>query len=311
MDLDAITQVTGETQGVRSIFVIGRDNSGNYVTSEIHSISFTLGSEAPTVEISSGFLDFDLNESDFNITLGVNDSITEIVLEIPVGENLLAAEISIEHPSGYGAELEATIETDPFSADFGKLTGFTVISGGQGFDEGNTTIEVIPLIRAINEGIPAEAGATFDFEFNATSGVNDFSSVAIALRQNIDGSLRTGSGYIIAPRLVVPPYTFLVYDGRSYQRVPLAPSTTNTSSVEPFFIGPLDFLIDGAELVGGFTQSPVIIEVEANSTNEAIESVSLVIDGQTDEDLTKSSPALQFQLGSRCGKELFNFCDCT
>ena len=34
-------------------------------------------------------------------------------------------------------------------------------------------------------------------------------------------------------------------------------------------------MLDGVEIVGGFTQSPVIIEVNATETAEAIEYVSL------------------------------------
>ena len=53
-------------------------------------------------------------------------------------------------------------------------------------------------------------------------------------------------------------------------------------------------MLDGVEIVGGFTQSPVIIEVNATQTAEAIEYVSLVIDGQTSEDLTKTTPPYSF-----------------
>ncbi len=53
-------------------------------------------------------------------------------------------------------------------------------------------------------------------------------------------------------------------------------------------------MLDGVEIVGGFTQSPVIIEVNATETAEAIEYVSLVIDGQTSEDLTKTTPPYSF-----------------
>ena len=42
------------------------------------------------------------------------------------------------------------------------------------------------------------------------------------------------------------------------------------------------------------TQSPVIIEVNATQSSEAIESVSLVIDGETSDDLTKIKPPYSF-----------------
>ena len=150
------------------------------------------------------------------------------------------------------------------------------------------------MIRAINEGVPAQAGVTYAYEFNATTLENVFWSSDIALRQNIDGSLRVGSGYVVSPRMITPPFEYIVWEGKSYERLALSPSTTNTSSVEPFNIGPWYYLIDGVEIIGGFTQSPVIIEVNATQTAEAIEYVSLVIDGQTSEDLTKTTPPYSF-----------------
>ena len=67
-----------EGTGVRSIFVIGWDNSGNYVASDVYSISFTHGPDmnlVPQVLFNSGFLGFDINTSnltiDFNQTSGV------------------------------------------------------------------------------------------------------------------------------------------------------------------------------------------------------------------------------------------------
>ena len=75
--------------------MIGRDNSGNYVTSDIHSISFTSGSQAPEINIPSGYLDFELNQTDFNATV-VGGVITGIVLEKPVGQDILSRVASID-----------------------------------------------------------------------------------------------------------------------------------------------------------------------------------------------------------------------
>ena len=54
-------------------------------------------------------------------------------------------------------------------------------------------------------------------------------------------------------------------------------------------------MIDGVEIVGGFTQSAIIIEVNATQSSEAIESVSLVIDGETSDDLIKIKPPYSFR----------------
>ena len=233
LDLNAITSQTGETQGIRSLFVVGWDNSGNYVASNIHNISFTLGSDAPIVSLSNAFLDFELDDTVVDLNVSSDGEIIAITLEQAVGSELFAASAQINHPVGSGAEISAVIDNDPLSETFGRITGFEIENGGTDYNASNYSIQVIPIIRAINEGIPAEAGLTYEYEFNDTSQQNDFSSSRIALKQNLDGSLRTGSGYVIAPRLVTPPFSHIVLDGKSYERISLSPSTTNTSSVAP------------------------------------------------------------------------------
>ena len=48
-----------------------------------------------------------------------------------------------------------------------------------------------------------------------------------------------------------------------------------------------------AILIGGFTQAPVFISVEANASGERIENVSLVIDGETSDELILSQPSYE------------------
>ena len=56
--------------GVRSLFVIGKDNSGNNVASDIYNISFTAGREPPNIEIAGGLTPLILSElNDFNVTI--------------------------------------------------------------------------------------------------------------------------------------------------------------------------------------------------------------------------------------------------
>ena len=231
-----------------------------------------------------------------DINVSGEGEIIAISLEQAVGSELFAASVQINDLdlNGTGAEISAIIDQDPLSETFRKITGFEIENGGIGYNESNYSIQVIPIIRAINEGIPAEAGITSIYEYNETSQQNDYSSATIALKQNLDGSLRTGSGYVIAPRLLTPPFSSLVIDGKSYERISLSPSTTNTSSVEPFFLDGIEMLIDDAYIYGGFTQSPVILEVNASFVSEAIESVSLVIDGETSDDLTRTKPPYSF-----------------
>ena len=47
----------------------------------------------------------------------------------------------------------------------------------------------------------------------------------------------------------------------------------------------------GAYTLGGFAQAPIFIEINATSSGEKIESVSLVIDGVTSDELTKTEPS--------------------
>ena len=97
-----------------------------------------------------------------------------------------------------------------------------------------------------------------------------------------------GSGYVVSPRLRLFPGSFGIVGN---DRVPLELTDQPTSRVQPVnesIILDADSFINSARLVGGFTQSPIFISVEANSSGEKIESVSLVIDGVTDAALTKT-----------------------
>ena len=93
------------------------------------------------------------------------------MLEKPVGQDILSAVASIDSINetvDSGAQITPVIDSDPDSEDFGKITGFTIDSGGTGYQEEDLHIEVIPVLRAINEGVPAQAGATYAYEYNAT-----------------------------------------------------------------------------------------------------------------------------------------------
>jgi len=292
------------SHGVRSLFVMARDNSGNYVASNIYNLSFTTGSQPPEISLTDGISTIKLEPIiDFNATfdpLGAG-SIDEVTLKefyLPVG--IYSARIDVIHESGTGADFDANITIER-SADgnVAKIEGVIIKSGGQGYDATSLELRIIPEIRAINEGIPAEAGVTYVYEFNDTSQLNLFQSSDIALRQNVDGSLRVGSGYVIAPRLLTPPFAYLVVNGKSWERAPLNfddISSSGTTSVDPFFLNDLPFFVEDAQLVGGFAQSPIIIDINATESliGEKIESVSLVIDGKTSEELTKTSYPYSF-----------------
>ena len=231
-------------------------------------------------------------QANIDFTTGEITSI-DINSSNPVGENLLGARIDIydRDENGSGAVFEAVIEDDPTDPHFGKITALTMIEPGINYKESSLLLKVVPIIRAINEGVPAEAVLSAQMEFNATTGINEIKSSTILLKQNIDGSLKTGSGYVISPRLYTPPFESLMFGGKSYARLPLSEPIANTSSVEPFELGPLSIALDDAVILGGFAQSPVFIDVNIVQGVESIEYVSLVVDGKTDALLTKNLPS--------------------
>ena len=294
------------TSGVVSMFVIGKDNRDNFVASDIYNLSFTTGVDPPNVAINRGLTSTELYRgADFNITTDSSGKITHIEInDFLLPETIYSARIDIEHKKedgngGTGAIVKPTYSVESSASGHRtSITGLQIESGGQGYDD-NLSIRIVPQIRAINEGIPAEAGISYLYEFNDTIGTNVFKSTDITLRQNVDGSLRVGSGYVVAPRLITPPFSRLIVDGKDWERVPLDDSKitgSGTTSIAPFALDELPFFLEDAYLLGGFAQSPIIIEVNAtqSSVGEKIESVSLVIDGKTTEDLTKSEPPFSF-----------------
>ena len=149
----------GEERGFRSIFAIAEDNSGNYVSSAIHTISFTKGAEVPpTLSITSGLLGLSADPStlDVNITGGSLTGMAPLVGTF--GQKLLAARVEITADgSGSGALVNPVIDTDPSSSDYGKITGFTVVDGGSNYEsDTNFTLKIIPVIRSVNQGIEGQ-----------------------------------------------------------------------------------------------------------------------------------------------------------
>ena len=289
LDMDKVG-ATQEGRGVRSIFAIGWDNSGNYVSSDVYNISFTQGldpSLVPQISFNSGFLGFEIDSSDLSIIPDSNNGIASISSKIgPLGEGLIEARIDIAG-GGVGAEITPNIDLDPDSVDYGKITGFNVTAPGFNYDS-NTSLKVVPVLRAINTGIPAE----LEYKYNPPKDANQTSRTDnITVGKNVDGSLKLGSGYVIAPRLRLLPYGGVA----DWERIPLEETNQPTASIADF--GSIGVVLDansphyGAFPLGGFAQAPIFIEINASSIGEKIESVSLVIDGETSDELTKTEPS--------------------
>ena len=155
LDLSTPGLLTFPNQGVLSLFAIGHDNSGNYVASAIHNLSYTGGSDLPAISLSSGFLGFSLLADELDLNISTSGEISKIRLKNGNrGSGLFDARIDIIGPGG-GAVIEPIIGHDPFGADYGAITGFKVINPGSGYDPNNIRLQVVPIVRGINEGIPA------------------------------------------------------------------------------------------------------------------------------------------------------------
>ena len=105
----------------------------------------------------------------------------------------------------------------------------------------------------------------------------------------VDGSLKNGYGYVVSPRM-----RLLVGRLWALSRIPLIQTNNPTSSLENFNVSQ-DVAIGTTApsgLFGGFTQSIVNITVEANASDEVIESVSLVINGEISDDYTLTKPTI-------------------
>ena len=148
------TLAVGEERGVRSLFAIGVDNSGNYVATNHFNISFTKGTERPpSVSIVSGIMGEIVGSSDLNVTV-TNGAVTSISLvNGPVGNKLLAARVALSSSgSGIGALFEPVVQTDPNLPYYGQITGFTPVSSGTNYNQSdNFSISIVPVLRVINE----------------------------------------------------------------------------------------------------------------------------------------------------------------
>ena len=253
LDLSTPGLLTFPNQGVLSLFAIGHDNSGNYVASAIHNLSYTGGSDLPAISLSSGFLGFSLLADELDLNISTSGEISKIRLKNGNrGSGLFDARIDVIGPGG-GAVIEPIIGHDPFGADYGAITGFKVINPGSGYDPNNIRLQVVPIVRGINEGIPARVfyKPTPQEDENQTNKLAE-----IRLAQKVDGSLHVGSGYAIAPQLFPVPYQGSFIEG--YERLPLAPPVGSTSSVADF--GTINLNMDeddptyGAVIAGGFTR---------------------------------------------------------
>ena len=287
IDLD--TYALDSESGILSIVAIAYDTSGNAVSSEIINLSYTKGNEnTPKIDLSFGGDYKDLSRpykdinyvqlvqgKDFNLTLGANNKITSVDLNI---STLLNADLNttkrfyqldvFSRNGGEGAKLDLNHTSSTVE----------VLLGGTGYtNDHNTTITITPILRSYNQG--EEAILT----------PNNLGT-AIVIKQNPAGVPYIGSGYSIFPRArPLPANSFPDSDS-----LPIAlesPESPSSSIDNGFVISFTDMVSTSYDVFGGFTQSPILLSVDVNQTHEAIESVSLLIDGTFSEELTKYEPS--------------------
>ena len=87
------------------------------------------------------------------------------------------------------------------SAEYGKITSIQIQNGGIGYDINSTNLKIVPVVRLVGNGTPAEIANPILTDFNETTGNEDFVSQTVLLDTNVDGILKRGSGYVTSPRM--------------------------------------------------------------------------------------------------------------
>jgi hypothetical protein len=276
--------------GILTVFAVAEDSSGNRVGSMIHSISYTMGTAVPNLNFSSRVngepLIHGTNSNGINLILSLDSNTGEILdanfsANQVIGNRIFSARVDVvDEGNGTGALIEPIIDYNVSSLNFGKIINFDVINGGKDYNLASTKLIIVPEINAVNQGEDA-------FVVISSGTLNEPNATRVSrnanIRQNVDESYMSGSGYVIAPELILLPQRSRI---RGKSRWPLAEGTGVSSSLQEVEIGWEDIVVDGvgrtesAILRGGFTQSSILFEIDVNQTNELISEVSLIVDGE-------------------------------
>jgi hypothetical protein len=259
--------------GVNSVFAIGRDNSGNYVSSGIFNIPITQGTASPEISILGGLQSLDLESPEIVIETNGGE-ITDVKLPFgPVGFNFVTPPKVQIFGNGVGAKIYAVIEQDVDSINYGKVIDFEVDpqNRGSGYDQ-ETKIRLVPQVNAVGFGTPAEVTLGFIDDGNGTTIPN-----RISLRTGADQNPIVGSGYVNSPRLRLLPSGGIV--GREFLRLAQTPSGSYGVDPSQFPIQVPTREPEGAFLEGGFTQSALMFEFSI-SEPEKIDNLTLMVDGE-------------------------------
>ena len=245
------------------------------------------------IQFGSGISDLTINNTDLDLNVSVSGSLLNIKLSNPIGNNFIGTPRVDVLGSGSSAEVTAIIDQSVGSQNYGKIIGLEIQDGGMGYDENSTIFKVVPVVRLIGNGTPAEIATPRQTDTNETTGEEIFVSQSVRLDSNVDGSLKGGSGYVTSPRMSFSNVGTLFFNGQSFERLPLAEPLGTTSSVAEFNIGPYDSPLGESNLIGGFSHSPIAFNFDVYQTIEEIEEVVLLIDGIEFD--SKRSPPYSFE----------------
>ena len=287
------TGLTFTDPGVKSIIAVAYDNGGNYVASQAHTLSIAPGSTPAIIQFGEGVSDMTIADDILDFNISSSGSILGVNLQQPEGDNFIGLPRVDVIGNGAGAEVSALIDQSVGSVHYGKIIGFQINNGGNGYDKNGTTFKVVPVNRLIGNGTPAEVANPVIEERNATTGNFDFVSQSARLETNVDGSTRGGSGYVTSPRMIFSIGGILNRNNQSYERLRLAPPIGTTSRVADFNTGPFGTPIGEPDLSGGFSHSPLFFDFEVFQTIEQIDEVALLVDGRFID--SKSSPPYSFE----------------
>ena len=154
------------------------------MASEIQNLSVTTGSAAADIAVSNRQISMELNRThiDLSAQLGTIDNNITIVGGGVIGSGYLDVRVDVTGV-GSDAEIEAILDEN------GSITGFNVTKPGFGYTA-DTNLTIVPIIRAIGYGVPAEIRRSTDEDFNVTTGQNDF--VSHARQYDFNGTQEEG-----------------------------------------------------------------------------------------------------------------------
>ena len=177
-------------QSVKSILAVAHDNGGNYVASQTHTLSIAPGSIPAVIEFGSGISDFTFNQGTVDLNISSSGTILGINLPQALGNNFVGSPRVDILGDGTGAEATATVNQAVGSAEYGKITSIQIQNGGIGYDINSTNLKIVPVVRLVGNGTPAEIANPILTDFNETTGNEDFVSQTVLLDTNVDGSSR-------------------------------------------------------------------------------------------------------------------------